>query len=256
MGTFSPCSSICSALSHGPDQDRLERDLMDFFIREGGVVKDTKVKEWKFHKNSPWCLELDSFERVVHPEKLAFFSERLDGVPLRPVSREGIHEDLIFENFVPLENSGSFPCGHFIFGDLTRLGTSFPLWWLEALKKASDHLHLKAHVLSLRDCAFTGPHFQQTIIARIEKDLACVDPWVAKKLGPWSVSCGPDLYGALSSLKRWPSEELVDYSTPLPGRRMKKMFYFPHIDELFGASRDLDGHQTCTGYLNAPLPRL
>lgn len=54
------------------NENRLVRDLETAVLSRGGSYKKAQLKDWKFYKSRPWCIELSSFEGIVHPLKMAF----------------------------------------------------------------------------------------------------------------------------------------------------------------------------------------
>ncbi len=228
------------APSYSFHRERLERDLEQFFLAVGGQLKRTQVREWKFHRGRPWCLELASFEGIIHPRKVAFVGEELWGVPLKLGGESPSYRALVLENWPPAEEMGHLPPGNFVFGDFTKMGTSFPLWWLESPHWASaappgqmaSRRPLRIHFLARRESGSKVEFLRRKVLVSVESDLAQVFPWMLKHLGEWKVEMGREIYiresrphkrGLLPLGRRG---HLFDYSSPSPGRRIKNVYYF------------------------------
>lgn len=69
--------------SYKLDQDKLCQYLLSFFQKKGGQFKKTHVREWKFYKQSPWSLELASFEGIIHPKKVIFLGGDPSNIPIK-----------------------------------------------------------------------------------------------------------------------------------------------------------------------------
>lgn len=64
--------------------------LNSSLIAKGGFFRNKKIREWKFDKLKPWCVELDSFEGIIHPEHIAFIGGRPVCYPLN-FENEGLY---------------------------------------------------------------------------------------------------------------------------------------------------------------------
>lgn len=65
------------------DEKKLTESLLATFIQRGGHFKKTTIRQWMFEKGRPWCLELASFEGLIHPQKITFFGSELSHLPVR-----------------------------------------------------------------------------------------------------------------------------------------------------------------------------
>lgn len=70
------------------DSTVVYKKLVDQLVERGGFFRSKKIREWKFFKNKPWCVELDSFEGIVHPKNIAFIGGRPVQFPLSFESNE------------------------------------------------------------------------------------------------------------------------------------------------------------------------
>jgi hypothetical protein len=56
------------------------RNLLELF---GGHYRNCQIKNWSFDDAKPWSVELDSFEGLVMPKKIAFIGNDLDRLPVK-----------------------------------------------------------------------------------------------------------------------------------------------------------------------------
>ena len=212
--------------------EALERDLEEFFRGCGGQIKKTWVRDWKFHKKKPWCLELASFEGVIYPQKIAFMGENLSRLPFRLKKERGLYEDMILENSVSLEAAGHLPEGHFIFGNETRVGTSFPLWSLERLYPVEKRYLFRVHFFALKQPGSKIDFLEDTLLALLVPDLLKIFPWMKTELGEWRIYKGEESY----LQKKTPSPSrphhgmlhFFDPSSPFKGQPIQNVYHFGH----------------------------
>ncbi len=227
--------------SYSLDQEKLEQDLVEFFVNCGGQFKKTEVREWKFHKGRPWCLELASFEGIIHPRKIAFVGGRPQGMPLKLSEKSSSYEGIILENSVSLREARHLPKGNFIFGDASRVGTAFPFWWFELLGEVQGRQQFRIHFLSSLESGSKIEFFQEQILSLVEKDLSKVFPWVLEELEGWSIGVGSEIYvheaydKKKTNLPLGRNVDFFDYSSPSYGKRIKNVYYFgPYLESPLG----------------------
>ncbi|EQC44368.1 hypothetical protein [Bacteriovorax sp. Seq25_V] len=61
----------------------LNKSLEILLVSRGGFFRSSPIREWKFHKGKPWCVELNSFEGIVHPKHISFVGGRPSSFPLK-----------------------------------------------------------------------------------------------------------------------------------------------------------------------------
>ncbi len=66
----------------------LVKALKEFFVSSGGQLRDANIREWKFEKGRPWCVELNTFEGVVHPRHVLFIGSSPIDLPFQIEDRE------------------------------------------------------------------------------------------------------------------------------------------------------------------------
>lgn len=112
------------------NQKLLVDELLNAFLGLKGHYKETRMREWLFHKRKPWSVELSSYEGIIHPKHLTFVGARPTGMPF------GL--DPIDEHFATLSISADFPSNHsfssegfYVVSSQEKLGTHLPFWFLE-----------------------------------------------------------------------------------------------------------------------------
>lgn len=119
----------------------LETDVIIEKLREllesrGGNFRDSQIREWKFHKGRPWCVELNSFEGIVHPRKLTFIGGRPRQIPLR-LDTEGLYGNYVLNVKRDVVMKRSLPFYNF---SKQYMGSHFPFWFEE---EKDGHVQIK-----------------------------------------------------------------------------------------------------------------
>ena len=110
------------------DQKKFFESLVEVNLKKGGQFKKTVIKDWAFHKGKPWSVELDSYEGIIHPQKIVF----VGGVP--PINLVTLKPSIEYYIFlgVELEFTESPMKGYLneriVFSGVHKLGCSYPLW--------------------------------------------------------------------------------------------------------------------------------
>lgn len=63
--------------------ENMLENLKDLLEKRGGNFRRSQIREWKFNKSRPWCVELNSFEGIVHPKGLVFIGGKPREIPLQ-----------------------------------------------------------------------------------------------------------------------------------------------------------------------------
>lgn len=108
------------------DDSVLTNDLLDLCLRRGGQFKCTTVREWKFHKQAPWSIELASFDGIIHPQRISFFGGGLEKTPFRAESDIGQYRGLQMSWRFESEFLKRFVGERFVVTEVEKLGTDVP----------------------------------------------------------------------------------------------------------------------------------
>lgn len=97
--------------------------MVEELINRGGFFRSKKIREWKFFNNKPWCVELDSFEGIVHPKNIAFIGGRPIQYPLQFESDEMY---LTYEAHIKRKHTGFLPESFSYYFDSSKIGSNIP----------------------------------------------------------------------------------------------------------------------------------
>jgi len=100
--------------------------LLRCFCDMGGEFKKTIVKEWFYDRGTPWSLELDSFDGIIHPGRLYFFGEVGINLPIEifPIYKK---YHAIRVNRIPAADSYKMYRNTIIYSSFENIGTDIPL---------------------------------------------------------------------------------------------------------------------------------
>ncbi len=104
------------------DTSLLHKRLEELLVTRGGFFRSSPIREWKFHKGKPWCVELNSFEGIVHPKHISFVGGRPSSFPLK-FDTKGTYSNFnikLSQNISLEENIDKY-----LF-KLNKMGTQFP----------------------------------------------------------------------------------------------------------------------------------
>jgi len=221
-----------------PDHEGLIESLKDDYEKKGGQFKKTSIKEWVFHTGSPWCLELESYEGLVHPEKIAFFGGVSREIPLQIGTvdkfftslkivwtlKDNLEEELWEERIVKTE--------------LKRLGTLRP-FWEASFGKNKIVINVVVPFEKGSKTSFISEEVEKEMIK--EMDPFC--PFIEDKIEKREFFFTPEvwLHGKNVKYYRKPEEmsfyssvDLYDLSKIGKKNKLKKVDYFGPLKEGYG----------------------
>lgn len=110
------------------DHERLIADLLTVHQKAGGEFKKLNLADLKFHKGLVKSFELESFEGVIKPRKMAFIGGYPVGLPIRlktsSVSYNCLNVALQFKESLP----NLLKDKKLIFSSPMKIGTDRPFW--------------------------------------------------------------------------------------------------------------------------------
>lgn len=156
------------------DHEKLIDDLKKDYLEKGGEFKKLNLSDLKFHKGIVQSFELDSFEGVVKPKKMAFIGGHPIGLPIKLKTNSSsyncLNVSIEFNSEVPdlLKNK---KC---LFTSPLKMGTDRPFWEvnfgthgaifnvIQALREGSKVEFIEQRVLSLllADLKYLYPEFE------------------------------------------------------------------------------------------------
>jgi hypothetical protein len=236
-GQFELLHLMISILSHRYilDEARLEKDLIDLFIKRGGAFESAQIINWNFSNNRPWCVELDNYEGILRPQNIFVVGGTLRELPFGPKGGLDIFSSLhIVKKFNDQKNS--LPKQKVVKSKYSRVGMNTPMW--EAEIKDDEVLFRVWHE------RMPGEK-KEFILDQINKELE--HDW----FDLWGISfeecfdnlrdhcfwghdirykCEWGKFGKSTSLPIIDKVKLYDYSTPKRGRPLNHVHYLgPYI---------------------------
>ena len=225
------------------DHDRLIKDLLEVHEKAGGEFKKLNLADLKFQSGLVKSFELESFQGLIKPKRMAFIGGYPVGLPIKlktsSASYNCLNVTLLFkENVNPLLNHKKV-----LFTSPMKIGTDRPLWEvffdgnkavfniIMAKREGTKIEFIREHVLHLlrEDLAYLYPeyHFEiEHAEMRFTLDVFIEDKdyQAYKRLG-----------GSLSKLIH-----VIEDSAPLILSRLKNVLYFgPYNEDALGTFSSL-----------------
>ena len=111
------------------DHERLIADLLEEHLKKGGEFKKLNLSDLKFQRGLVTSFELESFDGIIKPDKMAFIGGYPVGLPIKlgttgSASYNCLHVNLTFKDAVPALLEGK-KC---VFTSPIKIGTDRPFW--------------------------------------------------------------------------------------------------------------------------------
>jgi hypothetical protein len=209
------------------DIQRLEGDLIKVFQEKGGHFKRTQVREWKFYQKKPWCLELASYEGIIHPKKVSFIGGRPRGIPLKLGTCQGHYQTIHFSFSLPAHFQHGKEGHQVFYTQSKKMGTRFPMWYGMV---QGEQLHVRYFYRYQEGSK--KEFFVADILSILKKEVCEVFPDLEQLNQPLYIEEGREIYldhsfrVKVGSVPNSISVPLFDYSKPLDGVRLKNVYYF------------------------------
>lgn len=111
------------------DHKKLNSDLKNLFIANGGHLKKTTVQDWQIEKGRPVNILLESFEGVIHPNEVFLMGGTESSFPFTFRSKWESCSCLDFKFKIDPAYTQFFAGKQLIYSERSRLGTDFPYWY-------------------------------------------------------------------------------------------------------------------------------
>ncbi len=234
--------------SYKLDQDKLCQYLLSFFQKKGGQFKKTHVREWKFYKQSPWSLELASFEGIIHPKKVIFLGGDPSNIPIK------LGKDSTFYNqlnmTVKLEESGSDSDNDQFLSKSKMLGTDYFIYQVKRL----DDKTCNIKILLRNKRGFKLSFIKEELVKFTKKELSKYFPIINWESADFDIKWGSELFFDRSLLHRnetvplFQKVKIFEKAGPELGQSLKNVHYIGPLREgPLGIVSSLleikDGHQ-------------
>lgn len=226
------------------DHERLIQDLLSIHRGAGGEFRKLNLSDLKFQRGLVKSFELESFEGIIRPKKMAFIGGYPVGLPIRlktsSASYNCLNVSLKFKNLVPklLQNK------KVIFSSPMKIGTDRPLWEVNFLEdKAVFNI-----IMAKREGGKVD-FIKERIIVLLKDDLAYLYPEYKFEFTEADMKYTLDVfiedknYMAFlktESILRRKFVEVLEDTTPLIFSRLKNVLYFgPYNDDALGTFSSL-----------------
>lgn len=226
------------------DHEKLIADLLVVHKKAGGEFKKLNLADLKFHKGIVKSFELESFEGLIKPKKMAFVGGYPVGLPIRlktsTSSYNCLNADILLKGKLP----SSLYNKKLIFSSPMKIGTDRPFWEanffeskivfniIMAKREGAKIDFIKERVLELlkADLAYLFPEFQfdiDSVEMKFTLDVFIEDKdYKAYKRA-----------GATMSRK---IVEVLEDSAPLIFSKLKNVLYFgPYNEDALGTFSSL-----------------
>ncbi len=107
------------------NEAKLNAELLPIFERRGGQLKRTHVREWKFYKQSPWSLELASYEGIIHPSRVSLLGGIPEKLPLSVYPDNKCYKNIVTK--IAFKNESTLLKGISVLVKNNRIGTDHAL---------------------------------------------------------------------------------------------------------------------------------
>lgn len=145
------------------NRKELYKDLMPYYEECGGDFKKAEVRDIIFDQKRPWCLELSSYEGVIHPKDVYIFTGRIPqaGLEVKPQQETAIalQGSWVFNDDLPEELQNL----RMIYTDEDKFGTDLPVVAVQILKREITGLVLLKEVQGMKES-----FYQKSFVSTIE----------------------------------------------------------------------------------------
>jgi len=199
------------------DTSHIVSKLKGLLEHRGGNFRNSQIREWKFHKGRPWCVELNSFEGIIHPRKLTFIGGRPRQIPLKLETQHlyGNYELIVRKDKL---HQRSLPFFKFY---SNHMGAQFP-FWVEYRLEGEDESKSRVRVFSKGHDAEKEEFLFNEI-----SDLLCKHNVIEMKSDIEDIKLGEDVIsGVVAKSLNLPEKMILrDGAFALKGEKLKDVYY-------------------------------
>lgn len=219
------------------NEERIIEEILPIFKKRGGQLKSTHVREWKFYKQSPWSLELASFEGIIHPSRVALLGGLPDKLPLKISPDNKCYKNVVSE--ISFDGEIFPKSGIHVLVRNNRIGTDQSLIILDNSKDESRAL-VQQFVLKRKGQRID--FFKDSLESWLRDDLEQLLPKSSDFKFESGFEFGDEVFIAetLNFLERsnihLPKKtRIFDSANPLHRKKLSNVFYFgPYKDAQLG----------------------
>jgi hypothetical protein len=208
------------------NETSLNAELLELCRQHGGQFKSTSVREWKFHNRAPWCIELASFDGIIHPEMISFFGSGFEKTPFRAAESleryRGLNLTWKLDPSILERLKGQRIMGT----QYKDLGTDGPWWMVDFHAESMDILVPISHEPGLKT---------DFVLKNLRVKLKdWLRPWIGdyeKHLLHESVELGPEIWVSSDRDPRFQGIGLVDASGPGQKKLLRNVYYYGPLNK-------------------------
>ncbi len=216
-------------------EDKLNEELKNIFEERGGQLKRTHVREWKFYKESPWSIELASFEGIIHPTRVSLLGGIPEKLPLKVFPDNKCYKNVSSQ--IAIDEKSMLEDGIYILAKNNRIGTNCALMIFE---KYGHYCHVEQYVLKKKGQKIS--FFTKELLDWLHQDFAELIPAVKSFSISSDFKFGDEVFVAEGSARRsriglqqLKKVRIYDTSNPLLKKRLNNVHYFgPYKDAHLG----------------------
>lgn len=226
------------------DHERLIADLLSVHKNAGGEFKKLNLADLKFHKGLIKSFELESFEGLIKPKKMAFIGGYPVGLPIRLKTSTSSYNCLNVVLKFKKELAASLQDEKIIFSSPMKIGTDRPFW------EASFHKDFAVFniIMAKREGAKIS-FIEERILNLLKDDLLYLFPEFQFETDSHEMKFTLDVFIEDKDYKAYKRTvatfgrkiiEVLEDSAPLIFRRLKNVHYFgPYNEDALGTFSSL-----------------
>lgn len=226
------------------DHERLIQDLLRIHQGAGGEFRKLNLSDLKFQRGLVKSFELESFEGIIRPKKMAFIGGYPVGLPIRlktsSVSYNCLNVSLKFKSSLP----GLLKNKKVIFSSPMKIGTDRPLWEVNFFEKEAVF-----NIIMAKREGGKVDFIKERITELLKDDLAFLYPEYNFEFSDIEMRFTLDVFIEDKNFKAHKKTEsilarkfvsVLEATSPLIFSRLKNVLYFgPYNDDALGTFSSL-----------------
>lgn len=226
------------------DHDRLIHDLLEVHKSSGGEFKKLNLADLKFQRGIVKSFELESFEGLIRPKKMAFIGGYPIGLPIKlktsSASYNCLNVSLNFSSSLPLLLKDK----KLLFSSPMKIGTDRPFW-----EANFGDQNAVFNVVMSKSEGIKIDFIKERVLALLKDDLAYLFPEYTFDISSFDMKFTLDVFiqdRDYESYKRVEAGfgvkfvEVLEDTAPLIFSRLKNVLYFgPYNEDALGTFSSL-----------------
>lgn len=216
-------------------EDKINEELKYIFEERGGQLKRTHVREWKFYKESPWSIELASFEGIIHPGRVSLLGGIPEKLPLKVFPDNKCYKNVTSK--ITVDENCHLADGIYILAKNNRIGTNYALMIFE---KKDLFCQVEQYVLKRKGQKIS--FFTKDLSSWLSEDLRQLVPGIKNYSQTSDFEFGDEVFVAEGNVGRIKNGiqlpkrvRIYDTSNPIIKKKLNNVYYFgPYKDSHLG----------------------